>query len=138
MINEYIWYVTFMKRKLFYLIGSILSIIIFILFYSYFWFAIGKYPAATNDVGSAVLMLIYFIILIVVAISQYRSPYHEIKKSIISVMLYAIPLLLLLILMLIEDSFHTMDIQDPAFALPLIGLFGLNLLNYVVSLFAKE
>jgi len=127
-----------MKRKIFYFTGSILSILIFIMFYSYFWYTVGKYPARTNSVGSAILMMIYFLTLIVVAISQYKSPYHELKNSVISILLYAIPLLLIFIMLLPEDGFNITDIQDPVFTLPLTGLFVLNLFNYVLSIFAKE
>jgi uncharacterized membrane-anchored protein len=127
-----------MKRKPFYLTGSILSVLVFSLFYSYFWYAIGKYPVRTGTIGTALLMMSYFLILIVVAINQYRSPYHKLKNSVTSIMLYAVPLLLLAIRFLIENDFNATDLLDPAFTLPLIGLFVLNLLNYVVSVFAKE
>lgn len=127
-----------MKRKTFFLIGYVLSIIIFIIFYSYFWYTIGKYPSRFNDIGTAIMMMIYFIILILVAHSQYQSPYHELKKSMISIMLYAAPLLLIFMMLLLEGGFNTTDIIDTGFTLPLLGIYGLNLLNYVISAFANE
>ena len=127
-----------MKRKTFFLIGYVMSIIIFIIFYSYFWYTLGKYPTMINDIGTAIIMMIYFVILIVVAYSQYRSSYHELRNALVSISLYAIPLFFVIIMVLFSGGFTTMFIEENEFALFFGGVFGLNLLNYVLSTFAKE
>lgn len=123
-----------MKRKTFYFIGSVLAIVHFFMFYAYFFYRIGTYPDMSG-IGSAILQMIYFLILIAVAIGQYRSPYHERKDSIVSVLLYGIPLIVVFLMILVSGDFR---IEENVFPMVLIGVFGLNLINYGLSVFAEE
>jgi hypothetical protein len=128
----------FMKRKTFFLFGYLLSIMIFIIFYSYFWYTLGKFPIMFNDISTAIVMMIYFLILILVAKYQYQSPYHETNKSLVSIFMYAIPLFLVITFILSSGDFNSIFIEENQFALFFSGVFGINLLNYVISIFAKE
>jgi len=122
------------RRKTYYFIGSVLAIVHFFMFYAYFFYQIGKYPGF-KEIGSGILQMIYFLILIAFAIGQYRSPYHERRNSIVSVLLYGIPLVLVLLMILVSGDFR---IEENVFPLVLVSIFGLNLINYGLSVFAEE
>jgi hypothetical protein len=77
----------------------------------------------------------YYFIGSVLAIGQYRSPYHERRDSIVSVLLYGIPLVLVLLMILVSGDFR---IEENVFPLVLVSIFGLNLINYGLSVFAEE
>lgn len=123
-----------MKRKPFFLFGSILTVIIFIMVYSNFWYELGKYSTLTG-LGSFIFSILYILILAFITIYQYKSIYHEKNKSILSTVLYGIPLLLLVIFLIIDnDSSFTNNI----FPYFLISIWSVNFLNYFISIFAKE
>lgn len=122
------------KRKPFYGIAAGLSIVLLIAFYSYFWFKLGKSPMEDFP-WDYIFMIIFLLILSIVSINFYKSPYHEAKKSITGILLYGIPFVLFWLLVLFMG-----DPQDPLELFPYLYTsgFGLNAIVYGLSLFVKE
>lgn len=123
-----------MKRKYFYLTGLILSSILLITFYSYFWYQVGKYPLLTG-ISSLVIFLLYILIIVFITYYQYKSPYHELNKSVLSTLLYGLPLFILLIELLFLNDF---GLGEEIFVYIFTGLWFVAFLTYFVSIFAKE
>lgn len=126
-----------MKRKGFFLFGAIVSIIIFIMFYSFIWYTFGKYNYQ-GGIDIMILWAIYFLLVSLVTISQYRYPYHELKKAFISVCLYGVPLLILAILEIIDIITGSFSFTKDGFSIVFVSLWLLNFCNYTISVFAKE
>jgi hypothetical protein len=85
------------RKKPFFMFGAIMSILLFIMFYSYFWYRLGKFGLNLEGDGSAIMIMIYLFILAIVTVEQYRSSYYVRSKSLTSTVLYEMPLLLLII-----------------------------------------
>lgn len=126
-----------MKRKRFYLFGAIVSIILFIMFYSFIWYDIGKYNYL-GGIDIMILWAIYLLIVSLVTISQYRSPYNELKKAFISVCLYGVPLLIFAIISIIDIITGSFSFTKDGFSIVFVSLWLLNFCNYTISVFAKE
>lgn len=123
-----------MKRKPFYAITSFISFILLVVFYSYFWFKLGRSPREDFPLDY-IFMILYLIIISIVSFKFYKSPYHETKKSITGILLYGIPFIIFWILVLFFGDPEDSVVLFPYFFTS--GL-GLNTILYGLSLFAKE
>ena len=123
-----------MKRKTLYGYTAFISVLLCIVFYSYFWFKQGRNPVEDFP-WDYIFMIIYLVIIMSISLNNFYSPYQESSKSVTGILLYGIPFVIFWIAVLLFG-----DPQDPIGLFPYLFTsgFGLNAILYGLSLLAKE
>ena len=124
-----------MSRKNFFRVSAILSCIIFLTLYSYFWYSAGVYSFKISFKNNFIGLII-FLVLSIISIVTSNNNYLEKKHSIIFASLYGLPIILGMIMLTINGG----EILESSlgFAYTTFALLILVVIIYFISIFVSE
>lgn len=121
-----------MNRKSLFRFSAVLAIITCITLYSYFWYEAGMYSFQIAVSNGLLWVIIFFVLAIATSVAS-TSEYLEKKHSILFTLLYAIPILIVILFVILNGG----DIREPSvgFAYTTFVLLLLTVVSYFVSIF---